>query len=69
MVPDRRGEGLGKALLEATIEAARDHDCERIDVATGETDTAAHGLYERLGFRNTESGPDGPAMLFYERGL
>lgn len=37
------------------------------DLNTGETDTAARGLYESFGFTNREGGPDGPSMLFYER--
>lgn len=68
VVPELRGRGHGRALLETTIEIARAAGCDRIDIATGETDTAARTLYERLGFRNTE-GPDGPRMLFYEREL
>lgn len=69
VTPEMRGRGLGRALLEATLDTAREAGCDRIDVATGETDTAARALYERLGFRNTESGPGGPRMLFYEREL
>jgi hypothetical protein len=33
------------------------------------TDTVARHLYESMGFTNKEGGPDGPAMLFYEREL
>ncbi len=69
VVPARRGEGFGKALMEATLAAARERGCTRIDLATGETDTAARALYERFGFSNREGGPDGPAMLFYDRDL
>lgn len=68
VVPERRGRGLGRALLEATLDAARDAGCDHIDLGTGETDTAARALYERLGFSNTE-GRDGPVMLWYEREL
>lgn len=68
VVPEMRGRGLGRVLLEATLEAARDAGCDHIDLGTGETDTAARALYERLGFSNTE-GRDGPAMLWYEREL
>jgi ribosomal protein S18 acetylase RimI-like enzyme len=68
VVPERRGRGLGRALLEATLEVARDAGCDHIELGTGETDTAARALYERLGFINTE-GPEGPPMLWYEREL
>lgn len=67
VVPDRRGRGIGRALLERTIELAREQGADGIDLNTGETDTAARGLYESMGFTNKEGGPDGPAMLFYER--
>jgi ribosomal protein S18 acetylase RimI-like enzyme len=67
VVPARRGQGIGRALLEAAIELARAHGAVGIDLNTGETDTAARGLYESIGFTNREGGPEGPAMLFYER--
>jgi ribosomal protein S18 acetylase RimI-like enzyme len=69
VVPDRRGEGLGRALLEAAMEAARTHGADTIDLGTSEDDTAARGLYEALGFTNREGRPDGPVMLYYERDL
>lgn len=69
VVPARRGEGIGRALLESAIEAAREAGAEHIDLTTGETDAAARALYESAGFSNREGGPDGPAMLYYERDL
>jgi len=67
VVPGLRGNGIGRALLERTIELARERGADGIDLNTGETDTAARGLYESMGFTNREGGPDGPSMLFYER--
>jgi ribosomal protein S18 acetylase RimI-like enzyme len=67
VAPPRRGEGIGRALLTAAIELARAHGAVGIDLNTGETDTAARGLYESVGFTNREGSPEGPAMLFYER--
>jgi ribosomal protein S18 acetylase RimI-like enzyme len=67
VVPSLRGRGIGRALLEKTIEAAREHGSDGIDLNTGETDTAARALYESMGFTNREGSPDGPSMLFYER--
>jgi ribosomal protein S18 acetylase RimI-like enzyme len=69
VVPELRGGGIGRALLEATMEAARAAGATGIDLNTGETDTAARALYESAGFSNREGGPDGPSMLFYEREL
>jgi ribosomal protein S18 acetylase RimI-like enzyme len=66
VVPPLRGRGIGRALLEATIAAAREAGATGIDLNTGETDTAARALYESAGFTNREGEPDGPPMLFYE---
>lgn len=69
VVPDLRGQGIGRVLLEATMDAARSAGATGIDLNTGETDTAARALYESSGFTNREGSPDGPSMLFYEREL
>lgn len=69
VAPALRGRGIGRALLEATMAAAREAGATGIDLNTGTTDTAARALYESCGFTNREGGPNGPAMLFYERGL
>jgi ribosomal protein S18 acetylase RimI-like enzyme len=69
VVPARRGRGLGRALLEATMEHARERGARRIDLNTSEDDVAARALYQRLGFTNREGAPDGPPMLYYERDL
>lgn len=69
VVPELRGRGIGRALLEATMAAARERGATGIDLNTGETDTAARALYESSGFTNREGAPDGPSMLFYEREL
>lgn len=68
VAPARRGNGIGRALLEATMETARAAGATGIDLNTGETDAAARALYESAGFTNFE-GPGGPRMLFYEREL
>jgi ribosomal protein S18 acetylase RimI-like enzyme len=69
VVPQRRGQGIGRALLEAAMEAARQEGAAHIDLGTSEDDTAARALYERLGFTNREGKPDGPVMFVYEREL
>ena len=69
VVPERRGGGLGRALLEATFTVARDAGATHIDLNTSDDDTAAIGLYESSGFTNREGRPDGPAMRYYERDL
>jgi GNAT superfamily N-acetyltransferase len=69
VAPEHRGRGVGRALLEETMEIARATGAGRIELCTGETDTAARALYEKCGFTNRESVPDGPIMFFYERDL
>jgi ribosomal protein S18 acetylase RimI-like enzyme len=69
VVPERRGRGLGRALLQAAMDLARERGAEHIELTTGEADTAARGLYESAGFTNREGGPEGPRMLYYERDL
>jgi ribosomal protein S18 acetylase RimI-like enzyme len=66
VVPARRREGIGQALLEAAVELCREESAAWIELNTGETDVAARRLYEKLDFTN-EEGPDGTTMLFYER--
>ena len=61
VAPAKRGHGLGRALMEAVIEVARERGVERIELGTEETDTAARGLYESLGFTNRE----GDALMFF----
>jgi ribosomal protein S18 acetylase RimI-like enzyme len=69
VVPDRRGQGLGRALMEAAIELARQEGAAYMELGTSEADVAARALYESLGFSNREGKPDGPINYFYEREL
>jgi ribosomal protein S18 acetylase RimI-like enzyme len=69
VVPNRRGQGLGQALMEAAMDLARERGAAHMDLGTAETDTAARALYEKLGFDNHEGKPDGPVNYFYEREL
>jgi GNAT superfamily N-acetyltransferase len=69
VVPDRRGQGSGTALMEAVLELAREERAGRVEVCTSEDDTAARALYEKMGFDDREGGPGGPLNHFYEREL
>jgi ribosomal protein S18 acetylase RimI-like enzyme len=69
VVPERRGRGFGRALLETAIDHARERGAAHIELNTSEDDAAARALYESAGFTNREGGPDGPPMLYYERDL
>ena len=67
--PQRRGQGLGRALMEAAINFARRKGADHMDLGTGEQDVVARALYESLGFSNREGRSDGPLNYFYEREL
>lgn len=65
VVPDRRGEGIGRSLLTAVLDRARAGGADLVDLATSEDDVAARGLYESAGFTRFEDG-DGGLSFFYE---
>ena len=68
VTPAQRGQGLGRALMDAALREARDRGADTMDIGVDEPDLAARRLYESLGFSN-RSGPDGPLMYVYERDL
>lgn len=66
VVPGRRGHGLGRELMDAVLDLARGRGAAMVELATGEDDTAARGLYESAGFRNWVEGEQNSGMLYYE---
>jgi GNAT superfamily N-acetyltransferase len=50
VVPDRRGHGVGSALLERAAMVAREAGCSTIDLEVDREHQRAEGLYERAGF-------------------
>jgi ribosomal protein S18 acetylase RimI-like enzyme len=52
LLAELRGRGLGRALLERTLEAARRSGLQRVELEVYATNTAAIALYERHGFRH-----------------
>jgi GNAT superfamily N-acetyltransferase len=69
VTPPERGKGTGRALLTYALDLARGEGADYVDLNTGETDTAARGLYESMGFSSTEHKPGGPMNIYYERDL
>jgi len=69
VTPARRGQGLGRALMEAALREARDRGADTMDIGVDEPDLAARRLYESLGFTNRSGGDNGPLMYVYERDL
>ncbi len=66
VIPSRRRQGQGLALMEAAMATARDAGADHMDLGTGEDDNGARALYERLGFVSRDG--DG-LSLYYEREL
>jgi ribosomal protein S18 acetylase RimI-like enzyme len=54
-----RGSGLGRALVEAAMERARERGCARVDLDVNEANPAALALYESLGFKGWSDPPGG----------
>ncbi len=52
---DARGSGTGAALMQACLDVAREDGCAIVRLSSQEEMTAAHRLYERLGFVRTPS--------------
>jgi ribosomal protein S18 acetylase RimI-like enzyme len=69
VLPEQRRRGIGRALMQAAISAARARGAETMDIGVDEPDAPARRLYESLGFTNHASHPDGPLMYVYEREL
>jgi putative acetyltransferase len=56
LLPEARGQGVGRALLEAVLEAARSRGLERLTLTTRTRYDRAIRLYERAGFRPVGAG-------------
>lgn len=70
IVPPRRGQGLGRALLGHVLELARERGADRIELGTSEDDVAARKLYTKMGFtRHEGTRPEDPLMFVYEQDL
>lgn len=52
---DARGSGAGEALVQACLDTARADGCALVRLSSQESMTAAHRLYQRLGFVRTPS--------------
>lgn len=51
--PVFRGAGVGTALVQAALDRARADGCTEVRLSTQESMTAAHRIYERMGFTRT----------------
>ena len=53
VLPERWGEGIGGAILDAVLAEAKKRDCTRIHLWTHEDNERSHRLYRRRGFSPT----------------
>ena len=56
LLPEARGRGLGRRLLDLSLARARQGSWKRMELETHHTMTDAIGLYERAGFRPLPGG-------------
>jgi ribosomal protein S18 acetylase RimI-like enzyme len=63
---DARRGGLGRALVTAAFERARERGCKRMELDVDESNTGAIAFYETLGL-STESKPPGRNLLVGRR--
>jgi GNAT superfamily N-acetyltransferase len=59
VVPERWGEGIGGAILDAVLAEARRRQCSRIHLWTHDDNERSHRLYRRRGFSPTGRTVDG----------
>ena len=51
--PDHRQQGVGRILVDATLEALKSKGAPRVVLSTAEQNAAAQRLFDRAGFRRT----------------
>jgi GNAT superfamily N-acetyltransferase len=69
VVPKRRGQGIGSALLRRAITEAQTRGVEFFEVGVDEGDVAARRFYERHGFTNAAAPGSDERMLYFEQEL
>jgi GNAT superfamily N-acetyltransferase len=65
VVPERRGRGIGSALLAAAEAAVQRRGVALLEINVDGEDTDARRFYERHGYTNTEPGQEQPSFYYY----
>jgi ribosomal protein S18 acetylase RimI-like enzyme len=65
--PEARGSGLGRTLVEAAFERARQRGCARMELDANEANGAAVALYRSMGFESWSDPPGGNNLLMRRR--
>ena len=63
---DARGGGLGRSLVDAAVERARERGCKRIELDAAEDDERAQAFYQSVGF-TMEPKPPGRNLFLGRR--
>jgi len=69
VLPERRGQGIGRALLREAERRARDADCCRLTLEVQESNERARGLYRSFGFDDMELGGEIKRTFFLDKSL
>jgi ribosomal protein S18 acetylase RimI-like enzyme len=69
VLPEARRRGLGLQLIQRVIGRAQAHSCRLLVLNTNERNTAALGLYQKVGFTAERSRWQGGRQLWLERPL
>ena len=63
VLPEKRGRGIGRALLAAAEADALGEGCCKLTLEVQDDNAPARGLYESFGFRDVRYGDSGPTRF------
>jgi ribosomal protein S18 acetylase RimI-like enzyme len=69
VLPDCRGQGIGRRLLDAVAEKARQSQCCKLTLEVQENNHRARRLYEAAGFAQAQYHEGAGGSLFYAKPL
>jgi predicted GNAT superfamily acetyltransferase len=69
VLPDHRGRGIGRALLEAVEHKARARGCSKVTLEVQENNSRARRIYEGAGFAQAVYGETTGGSLFYTNSI
>lgn len=69
VLPEHRGRGIGRALLDAVQRNARQRGCSKVTLEVQENNTRARRVYEAAGFGQAVYGETTGGSLFYTKRL
>ncbi len=67
VLPEYRGQGIGRALLHAVEAEAKKRDCVKLTLEVLEHNARARGLYESFGFRQAVYRAEQGGSLFFSK--